>query len=79
MHLSIYQVHKVLTEGTSEEIAQLQAQIAAIDQQLQRTSQPLVARKTRLAAMLAKKQQLLGVQQKNQELTNQPNQNPQTN
>lgn len=62
MTISIYQVHKVLSEGTQEEVAQLQAQVAALDTQLQRVSQPLTVRKQRLAAMLAKKQQQLAAE-----------------
>ena len=60
--ITIYQTYKVLKEGTADEVAQLQAQVSAIDTQLQRVSQPLIARKNRLTTMLAQKQKMLSQQ-----------------
>ena len=62
MNITISQLHHILNEGTAEEVAQMQTQIAAIDAQIQRSQQPLIVRKTRLAAMLAQKQKALAAQ-----------------
>lgn len=75
MKIGIYRVHKVLTEGTAEDVAQLQAQITAIDTQVARVTQPLQARKSRLATMLAQKQKQMGNEQKQQAAQQTPAQN----
>lgn len=75
--ITIYNAHKVLKEGTQEEVAQLQSQVSAIDAQLQRATQPLMARKNRLTVMLAQKQKQLSMQPQQPSVTPQPDINSQ--
>lgn len=61
--LSFAEINRVLNEGTAQEVAMLQAQIAQIETAIQQRTKPLVDRKQRLSQLLAQKQKVLNAEQ----------------
>lgn len=73
--ISLRELTVLLSEGTAEEIASLQTQLATVEQQIKRSITPLETRKTKLSQLLSQKQQRLAAEQK-QAAARQPAQVP---